>query len=522
MTETEKTKINKNAQGPGESLTVLKQKSVAENAKEKNKIKRENLTVGVKAKLGSLKENVSVKKLSPEQLKAAKDYLKNFKKEEIDNMLNRSDGMSIFALRSYGSKLKNENKGDLGFSEMTAQFLKQKVDKNGKFYFEVDLKGKSKYEDYIGAAHLCPDTWVKVAIEDAGGHVKTGYRKVPGKDNVNGTKIGYYTDAGEYIVIYSGYKIYPLEVKNNPAQVKAEYEFYKKTKTQTARYSSSGNRGPAPKNFEKDKTDNREIRESGYFTRSLELFTAKSGEKYYHIVTKANEDPPEGLPRNFDEKWNEEIVLQWAVALQRKFGVPALLTITTAVFESGKGVNRLSYELNNYFGIKPWWRLKQDMNRIARTKYSNYQELGDFKNNGKQDHMHYADKWSSFVRYNQLISKAGRYKHGIQAFGHNPAMCIASNALSGYCPSNRYIKTGINVMHNLSRKYKQLIAGNPKLQKMLGDVNLEVGYVDYQQLEQHFFPNGTDKKGRTGITHEKFRAMLEPAAQRGYVRGWPN
>ncbi len=237
--------------------------------------------------------------------------------------------------------------------------------------------------------------------------------------------------------------------------------------------------------------------ENEFFTRELALVETKDGKKYHHIVTRAKINPRNRI-RKMKGRWDERLVLEWAKDLEIRFGVPRILILGTSILESGRGHNRLSYELGNYFGIKPWGSLKRRMNKLARSKYPEYKELGDFKNNGKQDHMHYSDAWSSYVRYSQLISRAGRYKHATK-YTNNPMMALACIALSGYCPSKTYIRSVGRVLRGISRKY-----------------NLTLGVIDYNELIAHMKNHNASK-----LSVKQMTDRLRPAAKEGFVKGFP-
>jgi hypothetical protein len=191
-------------------------------------------------------------KLKPAVLKSAKAYMKKFPQKDVTEMLTLSEKASIYDLRRGGSlrlayesekdpkkkaELKKQLKKNMGYAQMTAQFAGSKVDKKGRHYLDVDLKNKSKYEQSLGAGHLCPPSWTKVAIEDTGGNVRVGYRTVPGVNGVTGIKIGYRTKDDDYLEIYSGYKIYPLEIETDPKklqkQIDIERKFYGKGPQET-------------------------------------------------------------------------------------------------------------------------------------------------------------------------------------------------------------------------------------------------------------------------------------------------
>jgi hypothetical protein len=137
------------------------------------------------------------------------------------------------------------------------------------------------------------------------------------------------------------------------------------------------------------------------------------------------------------------------------------------------------------------------MFKYAREKYPDARQLGDFKNNGRQEHMHYSDAWSSFVRYAQLISGTRRYNHALK-YKNNPMMALACIALSGYCPSKTYIRSVGTVFRHLSKKY-----------------NLPLGYIDYPELLTHMKQYNPSR-----LTEQQIRARVKPAADAGFVRNF--
>ena len=217
---------------------------VSVETSEKPKSKKEELLERKKKAQQAIREKTKRGLENIKLTREAKKYMRSFNKEQIKAMLAKSASMSIFDLRRGGTlrlkyqretdpkkkaKLKGQLSENQGYAQMTAQFAKEKIAEDGRMYLEVDLKGIDRYELKLGAGHICPPSWVKVAIEDTNGNKKIGYRRVPGIDKgIYGTKIGYYTSEGEYLPVYSGYKIYPLEIKDDPNQLQKEENFYNK------------------------------------------------------------------------------------------------------------------------------------------------------------------------------------------------------------------------------------------------------------------------------------------------------
>jgi hypothetical protein len=216
----------------------------------KNKENRKKFQKGMTLKSKSAVSKDLVKKLSKKEIESAFGFIEKnkFQPKQVEAMMAISDKMSVYNLWSGGvRRLGKENglKENQGFSRMAAQFAKQGEDGSGK-YLEINLHGKSKFESNIGAGHICPPSWQKVKIVDKSGNSKIGIRKIPGIDDVDGHKVGYYDKNGEYLAVYTGYKIYPIsilsetkqaDVKSFDTQVKNENEYYVKNKKKLEEYA---------------------------------------------------------------------------------------------------------------------------------------------------------------------------------------------------------------------------------------------------------------------------------------------
>ncbi|MBN1494197.1 glucosaminidase domain-containing protein [Candidatus Peregrinibacteria bacterium] len=508
-----------NLEAPKGTLSTSQEKEKPEQKTkeilERKGLERQAAQASLSEARAELRTESGMNVLDEAKKKEALIYTREYTREQVQNMLKISEKMSVYklwrggSLRRKSEREKNPDKKsallkDLrenqGYAEMTAQFAMIKYDANKRLYLEVNLYNKSKFEDYIGAGHICPPEWLKVAIVDTKGRTKIGFRKIPGQGGINGEKIGYFTADGEYLCVYSGYKIYPLDVKTDEKHENDEEIYYENNRKRFKEVSESRiSAVPSKPEIVRTNEDNEKL-ENSRFVRALTLFTTASGEKFYHTVARAKEDPPAGVPREMGGRWNEERIMQWGAELEKRYGIPAVLILTIARFESGRGVNRLSYELGNYFGIKPWGSLKRSMRRIAGTKYPDHREYGDFSNRGKQDHEHFADAWSSFVRYAELMSKTGRYGRGVEAFRGNAMMIVATQALSGYCPSRNYIKTAGQVMRSYAKKY-----------------NIEIGRIDYPQLMEFMRRHNPER-----LSVEEINLRLLPAKKAGFVDGMPD
>jgi hypothetical protein len=188
--------------------------------------------------------------MSVKEQQEAKKYIENYSDKKVAKMVSNAKEVSIFNLQRGGSKRlaykrspeKEKKKIKIedweGYSQMTSMFSEVKESKNGIF-LKVDLRENEKFawKWGIGAGHICPPSWKRVAIEDTEGNIRTGIRKIPGKNGVYGEKVGYYENAGgewKYIPIFTGYKIRPLEIDSSwgEKQAKKEEEYYQKREKQ--------------------------------------------------------------------------------------------------------------------------------------------------------------------------------------------------------------------------------------------------------------------------------------------------
>jgi len=108
-------------------------------------------------------------------------------------------------------------------------------------------------------------------------------------------------------------------------------------------------------------------------------------------------------------------VVPAAQAAQRKWGVPASVTIAQAILESGWGQSALARQANNFFGIKA----------TAHADTSSYTEFptSEFVDGRRVSEMakfaRYASPAASFDAHAVLLALTARYK---------PAMAVRNNA----------------------------------------------------------------------------------------------
>jgi flagellum-specific peptidoglycan hydrolase FlgJ len=126
-------------------------------------------------------------------------------------------------------------------------------------------------------------------------------------------------------------------------------------------------------------------------------------------------------------------VVPAAQAAQRKYGVPASVTLAQWIFESTWGTSKLSLAARNYFGIKA---------RQAAIP-SSYVEFPTVEyENGERVIVEalfekYPDEQSSFDAHARLLSTAGRYQMAMKnaANPNNFAVCLQT---AGYSTNPQY------------------------------------------------------------------------------------
>lgn len=132
--------------------------------------------------------------------------------KEIMSDLQKAEAEDIYNLQGGWDKAK-----------MSRMFLGEQQGKG--LTFKVDLKGKDKFESYVGAGDILPPTVTKILVIDTKGQQRTGEREIR-----NG-RVGYF-DAQGYIPIFSGYTISVLETISE-ASADAQEQFKKENQNHT-------------------------------------------------------------------------------------------------------------------------------------------------------------------------------------------------------------------------------------------------------------------------------------------------
>ncbi|MDR0533700.1 MAG: glucosaminidase domain-containing protein [Verrucomicrobiales bacterium] len=147
-------------------------------------------------------------------------------------------------------------------------------------------------------------------------------------------------------------------------------------------------------------------------------------------------DTANGAKRQFLEQ-----ALPEAIRIQVQYGIPASVTISQAIYESGYGQSDLAKEAHNYFGMKAFAESWKGDSINMPTKDLGVATRANFRV--------YKDMSSGFQGYADFLKANDRYR---AAFYTKSGEAFLSRILAaGYCPDSSYapaIKT-IMQRHNL-------------------------------------------------------------------------
>lgn len=132
-----------------------------------------------------------------------------------------------------------------------------------------------------------------------------------------------------------------------------------------------------------------------------------------------------------------QTVVPAAQAAQRKWGVPASITIAQAILESsnnlGWGQSQLAREYNNYFGIKAAHNAAPNTYvELPTHEYVNGAEVTE-----EAEFVRYADPGQSFEAHARLLVLASRYRPAM-AVRNDPAAFACQLQACGYSTSPTY------------------------------------------------------------------------------------
>lgn len=140
-------------------------------------------------------------------------------------------------------------------------------------------------------------------------------------------------------------------------------------------------------------------------------------------------------------------VVPAAQATQRKWGVPASVTIAQAILESsndrGWGMSRLAVFANNYFGIKATDLANPDSYIQVETKEFLHHEPVMVP----AYFVHYLNLGESFDAHARLLAKATRYKPAMAVADDPEAMCLQLQKC-GYSTNPSYAVILAQLIHD--------------------------------------------------------------------------
>ncbi|MBT7736598.1 hypothetical protein HN709_02825 [Candidatus Peregrinibacteria bacterium] len=186
-------------------------------------------------------EAVELNKLFHEKAKTYAEKIDKLPEKEARKLIEQAASKSMIELQGWEWLGLDEKSADQRHLKLGQAFLKKTVDQHGQeiFIVKAELDHSENTRMGIGAGHLLPPSVKAVEITDNQGIARKGVRKL-----INGQKAGYYDENGNYLAIFGGYKIRPLDFIDETGpeyktQVEAEVEHYKNLKAIEETYGSS-------------------------------------------------------------------------------------------------------------------------------------------------------------------------------------------------------------------------------------------------------------------------------------------
>lgn len=147
---------------------------------------------------------------------------------------------------------------------------------------------------------------------------------------------------------------------------------------------------------------------------------------------------------------NQEYIdqyLPFALEQQRKYGIPASVTLAQGILESANGRSRLALEGNNHFGIKA--------NKAWLDAGGAYGLYSDDKPNEK--FCHYASVADSYEHHSRLLKESPRYAECFRLASDDYKGWCNGLAKGGYATSPTYGQSLISTIERLDlHKYDQM------------------------------------------------------------------
>ena len=156
---------------------------------------------------------------------------------------------------------------------------------------------------------------------------------------------------------------------------------------------------------------------------------------------------------------NQEYIdkyLPFALEQQRRYGIPASVTLAQGIIESANGQSRLALEGNNHFGVKAskaWLE--------AGGKFGLY---NDDKPNEK--FCHYDSVGDSYEHHSKILKENARYADCFKLAADDYKGWCNGLAKAGYASSGTYAQTLINTIERLGlQKYDQMAIEQSKAEQ---------------------------------------------------------
>jgi len=135
-----------------------------------------------------------------------------------------------------------------------------------------------------------------------------------------------------------------------------------------------------------------------------------------------------------------------AVAIEKKYGIPALAAMAQSAQETGWGSSAPG---NMYFGIKAGGSWTGKTQLLWTTEY-----IGGIKTKVKALFRAYDSAAESFEDYARLITSNSRYKAALQ-YTADPEQYIREVAKAGYATDPNYAANIIAVINSIKKKLKR-------------------------------------------------------------------
>lgn len=332
-------------------------------------------------------------------------------KRGMDKIQNpeKKKNASLVELRTLATKKE-------GREAMKNSFLEGEI-KEGEI-LKVDF-GNQAAERGIGAGDLLPDNVREITVTNKDGVKMKGYR-APSPENPFPRRVGYYTEGGRYVPIFSGdtIQIDNIATKEEMATIK------------------EGTR----KAFQRDESIPKELRES-LKGRPLEEIENAVHENYLEEIEE-QEKAMEEIRKKYGVQETGDFVKDFiniakAIAkdIEEKFGIPWEVTVAQTALETGMGKHAPN---NNFFGIKGFGEL------LKTTEVVNGKAITITDSFSK-----YNSPVDSFMAYARLLTTSPRYRPIIEEHRKNPMTpkdFLQKIISAGYATDPHYVAKATSLM----------------------------------------------------------------------------